>query len=79
MSELVERMVDILSEDIGHIVARGSIATYLRQIGIAEEAVAREHLPLFAEKLEPGLCVFVGAKKAAALTRRIREIGTAAS
>lgn len=74
MNALVDRMVEILSGEIGNIVARASIAMYLKQDGIDVDAVRIEHLPRLAEQLKPGLCVFVGASRAAILTEKIKDL-----
>ncbi|MDJ0762040.1 MAG: hypothetical protein QNJ97_03550 [Myxococcota bacterium] len=74
MSDLVEKMVAILADDIGDMVARASVEMYIKQMGVTDNAIGPEHVPELADKLGPGLSVFVGSNKAEILVTRLKAL-----
>jgi hypothetical protein len=68
---LFEKVVAILSPYLGEMTSRASIKMFLLEFEVTPETFGPEHVSGLAEKLKPGLKVFVGNTKADVLTQQV--------
>jgi len=71
---LFDKVVAVLSPDLGNTTARASVKMFLKEFSVAPDAVGPEHLDRLAAKIRPGLNVFVGKTKAETLTNKILSL-----
>lgn len=72
---LFDKVVGVLTPYIGETSARASVGLYLKQVGVDPQKLDTSDLEHLAQKLEPGMRVFVGGLKAKMLKRRILILG----
>ena len=74
MESLFDKVVSVLSPDLGNTTARASVKMFLKEFSVSPDAVGPEHLDQLAAKIKPGLHVFVGKTKAETLTNKILSL-----
>lgn len=74
MAGLSDQVVSLLEPHIGKIMAKASVKTQCKKIGITPEQLSSAHLKEFTEQLESGLVVFVGNEKAEVIIKKIEQM-----
>lgn len=64
----------ILSPLIGELMAKGAIRSQCNRLGITEDGIEKQHIPVLAEGVKKAMTVFVGSEGASQIEKRIRLI-----
>ncbi len=70
-TSLLDRIIQVLTPDLGLTMARSSVRMFLKKENISVEDLDYKDLPTLASRLKPGLTVFVGNTKAEHLAAKI--------
>lgn len=76
MAKIFDKVVAILAPFLGATTARASIRMYLKDLKINADNLDAEGLEQLAQKLKPGLKVFVGSQRAGELVEEVRKLGS---
>lgn len=74
MAGLSDQVVSLLEPHIGLSMAKASVKTQCKKIGIEPEKLSSEHLNEFSNYMEVGLRVFVGSEKAGVIISKIKQM-----
>ena len=77
MAKIFDKVVAILAPYLGKVTARASVKMYLKDLELTADQMDKVGLSKLAQKLKPGLKVFVGSERAIELTDEIRKLGAA--
>jgi hypothetical protein len=73
-NEYIQKIYEILIPLIGGLIARATINSNISALGIKEESVSRNDLPLLAEHIKKGLVVFLGSDAAEKVALKIKSL-----
>lgn len=72
-NDLATRVEEILSKEVGDLIARAALRKQCEMIGITVEALGPQHLPRLAERLRSAMSVYGG--NAERVNREILMLG----
>ena len=70
-ASLFDRIIQVLTPDLGLTMARSSVRMFLKKENITVDDLDYKDLPVLANRLKPGLTVFVGNAKAEHLIAKV--------
>lgn len=73
-NKLFNRVVALLAPHLGETTALASVKLYLKKMNLTPNMLSPEHLETLAEKIKPGLVVFVGNDQAQALADQVKQL-----
>lgn len=71
---LFDKVINVLTPDLGTTMARSSIKMFLNKENITAEKLDYKDLLNLANRLKPGLTVFVGSTRASLLANKIVDL-----
>jgi hypothetical protein len=69
-----QKIINIIAPLMGQAIAIGTIKASTSKIGISEQAVGPDNIPLLASQIEKGLTIFLGTDGAKKIADQIRAI-----
>lgn len=73
-NQFAEKIFIILSPLVGAGMTKSVIHLQSSKLGINEEQLTRENMPIIAENIKKGLISFLGSESASVVARKIAEI-----
>lgn len=71
---ITNQIFQILSPLIGDIFATGIIKSQAKKLGVTEETIKKEHLPILASEIKVGLTLFIGSDVASKVGEKVLNI-----
>jgi len=69
-----QKIFEIITPVIGELMARGSLRTHCKNLGITEDTIERKDLPALSEKLRKGLVLFLGTEGSELIASKILRL-----
>jgi hypothetical protein len=69
-----QKIHEIISPVLGELMAKGSLRTQCKNLGITEETIQQKDLPALSEKLRKGLVLFLGSEGSKLISIQITKL-----
>lgn len=72
--EILQKVKDILSSEVGDVVAESTVRVNCQKIGIKPEELSRDKLDVFVEEIKVSLLLFLDDKQTEEIIDKIKSI-----
>jgi hypothetical protein len=73
-NQYAQKIHEIISPVLGELMAKGSLRTQCKNLGITEETIQLKDLPALSEKLKKGLVLFLGTEGSTLIASKIVKL-----
>jgi hypothetical protein len=73
-NQYAQKIVEIISPVLGELMAKGSLRTQCKNLGITEETIQAKDLLALSEKFKKGLVLFIGTEGSIIIASKISKL-----